>query len=277
MSNFNQEAYDRAIGRRNLAKTDLEELAQQVEDGEIGDSTAAGLRAGYEAELAAAEAALASLGKPPTPKKAKPAADEVGSSPTRAPSEQGQEKSAGLNSRWLVGAGILVAALVVILISVQNSSEPEQTAAPTFPQSAGCAELEAAMDAHPGNEFRLAVADCYAEVGDAMSAISYYQAVLDGDPTDMEKASASFGLGFLNLQIGRMPEAADLFKVATENDDQNYDAKYWYGMMLIYELDRYADGVPYLEEVLALPNLDPDTIANIEEALAFEGGEDQGS
>ncbi len=277
MTNFNQEAYDRAVGRRELARTDLEELAQQVEDGEIDASTAAGLRTGYEAELAAAEATLAALGKPPAPKKTPPAGKQSGSSPALSPAEQGREDTAGLNRRWLVGAGILIAALVVILISVQNSSEPEQTAAPTFPQSAGCAELEAAMDAHPGNEFRLAVADCYAETGDAMSAISHYQAVLDGDPTDIERASASFGLGFLNLQIGRMPEAADLFKVATENDDQNYDAKYWYGMMLIYELDRYADGVPYLEEVLELPNLDPDTIANIEEALAFEGGGNQGS
>ena len=277
MSNFNQEAYDRAIDRRDLARTDLDELVQQVDDGEIDNSTAAGLRAGYEAELATAEAALATLGKPPTPKKSKPAPAASEPSTKRAPSEEGQEQKAGFNTRWLVGAGILVAALVVILISVQNSSEPEPTAAPDVPQSSNCGELEDAMGAHPGNEFRLAVADCYAGVGDAMPAISHSQAVLDGSPTDIEKASASFGLGFLNMQIGRMPEAADLFKTATENDSQNYDAKYWYGMMLIYELDRYADGVSYLEEVLTLPTLAPDTIANIEEALAFGNGEDQGS
>ena len=55
MSNFNQEAYDRATGRRDLARTDLEELAQQVEDGELDEETAAGLRSGYETELAAAK------------------------------------------------------------------------------------------------------------------------------------------------------------------------------------------------------------------------------
>ena len=62
MSNFNQEAYDRAAGRRDLVRTDLEELAQQVDDGEIDEATAAGLRSGYETELAAAEAEIAKLG-----------------------------------------------------------------------------------------------------------------------------------------------------------------------------------------------------------------------
>ena len=44
MSGFDQETYDRAAERRDLALTDLEELTVQVADGEIDYSTAAGLR-----------------------------------------------------------------------------------------------------------------------------------------------------------------------------------------------------------------------------------------
>lgn len=273
MSNFNQEAYDRAAGRRDLVRTDLEELAQQVDDGEIDEATAAGLRSGYETELAAAEAEIAKLGSPPSVKKTKTAPPVAKASTKRAPSEQGETPKSGLNTRLLVGAGILVAALVVIVISVQNSSEPDQTAAPLDPNfGSSCADLEASMDNHPGNEFRLAVADCYSSEGNAMPAITHYRAVLDADPTDLETSSASFGLGFLNMQIGQMVEATELFKTATETDDLNYDAKYWYGMMLIYEAGQPAEGVSYLKEVLTLPNLEPDTIANIEEAFAVAEG-----
>lgn len=280
MSNFNQEAYDRAISRRDLVRTDLEELAQQVEDGEIDGDTAAGLKGGYEAELAAADKDLSKLGTSPKPKK-----DKAVSSPEstkRTPSENGQPAASGggLNYRLLVGAGILVVALVVIIFSVQNSSEPEPTAGPidaNAAQGSSCAELEDVLEQHPGNEFRLVVADCYVDTGDAMSAIGHFQGVLASNPTIVESAAASFGLGFLNMQIGQVVEASEFFKTATETDSQNYDAKYWYGMMLIYELDRPTEGVPYLEDVLTLPSLAPDTVASIEEAIAVARGDGAGS
>lgn len=274
MSNFNQEAYERALSRRDLANRDLEELAQQVEDGEIDDETAADLRSGYEAELNAAEAALSKAGTPPKPKKAKPAPAASKPSAKRAPSERDEQPKTGFNSRWLVGAGILVAALVIIIISVQNSSEPDPVAGALDPGAGAtsCADLEEVLEQHPGNEFRLVVADCYVDTGDAMSAIGHFQGVLANNPTNVEKASASFGLGYMNMQIGQMAEAAELYRQATEADAENYDAKYWYGMMLIYELNQPEDGVPYLEAVLTLPSLAPDTISSIEEALAIAQG-----
>ena len=278
MSNFNQEAYDRATGRRDLARTDLEELAQQVEDGELDEETAAGLRSGYETELAAAEAELAGIGTPPAKKKPKPAA----ASTKKAPSEKGEPepKTGGLNTRLLVGAGILIAALVVILISVQNSSEPQPAATGAVPGAGGgaadpCAELEAALGDHSDNQFRLALADCYSSTGNAMSAIDYYRGVADDTtaaPADM--ARANVGLGLLNLQIGELQATADYMSTALEEDATNVEAQYYLGMLLIYDLGDPEAGVQYLQSVLEGGNLPEAVVLDIEEALAFveDGG-----
>ena len=275
MSGFNQEAYDRAVARTELARTDLEELAQQVDDGEIDEETAAGLRGGYEAELAAAEADLAKLGTPPKAKKSKPAATAPAST-KRAPSEEGQTeaKSGGLNKRILAGAGILVAALVIILISVQNSSEPDPPAASgSMPAGATgadpCEELAAALTDHPDNGFRLALADCYTGSGNAMSAIEHYKAVADdADGTSAEIADANVGLGYLNLQIGELNNAAEYMEAALEADPSSLEGQYWLGLMLIYDLGDPDRGVLLLESVLETPDLPPDTIQSIEEAIA---------
>ena len=284
MSGFNQEAYDRAVARKDLARTDLEELAQQVDDGEIDEETAAGLRGGYEAELAAAEADLAKLGTPPKAKKSKPAATAPAST-KRAPSEEGQTeaKSGGLNKRILAGAGILVAALVIILISVQNSSEPDPPAASgSMPAGATgadpCEELAAALTDHPDNGFRLALADCYSQTGNAMSAIEHYKAVADGtDASPAEAAEANVGLGYLNLQIGELENAAGYMETALQSDPTDVEAQYFLGMMLIYDLGDPDRGISYLESVLEVPDLPESVIVDIETALALAQGDGTGS
>ncbi len=280
MSNFNHEAYERAAARRDLARTDLDELSQQVEDGEIDEATAAELRAGYESELAAAEADLAKLGTPPTAKKpkAEKEAPAAAASKGRAPSEQGQTAgSGGLNSRILVGAGILIVAFIVILLSVQNSSEPEPTAgAPMGTAADGtdpCAELAAALETHEDNGFRLALADCYTQTGNAMSAIEHFRFVAEsGDATDLEAAQANVGLGYLNLQIGEVQSAADYMAVALEHDADNIEARYFLGMILIYDLGDPAGGVSYLESVLETPDLPATVVTDIETAIAEATG-----
>ena len=277
MSNFNQEAYDRATGRRDLARTDLEELAQQVEDGELDEETAAELRSGYEAELATAEAALAGIGSPPAVKKPKPAAEAT----KKAPSEKGQPepKTSTINTRLLVGAGILIAALVVILISVQNSSEPDQTATGPIPGAGDgtdpCAELEAALSEHSDDQFRLALADCYSGTGNAMSAIEFYRGVADDTAAaPADTARANVGLGLLNLQIGELQTTADYMNTALEEDANNVEAKYYLGMLLIYDLGDPEGGAEYLQSVLEGGNLPETVVLDIEAALAFveDGG-----
>ena len=54
-----------------------------------------------------------------------------------------------------------------------------------------------------------------------------------------------------------------------ETDPVNLDAQYFLGMLLVYDLDDPAGGVPYLETVLEAPNLSDDVVLGIEKALAF--------
>jgi tetratricopeptide (TPR) repeat protein len=271
---FNREAYDEAIARRDLARTDLDELAQQVEDGEIDEETASGLRSGYETELAAAEADLAKLGTPPSVKK--PRVEKP--STKRAPSERDQQPKTGFNSRWLVGAGILIVALVMIIISVQNSSEPESVAGGDFPGTGSatdpCAEMADAVDQHPGNALRLALADCYTESGNAMAALEHFRTVVDStEATPVEVGRANVGLGYLNLQIGELTNAAEYMRSALAADATNIEANYFMGMMLVYDLGDPAGGVPYLETALAAPGLPESVVQEIETALAVAQGE----
>ncbi len=280
MSSFNHEAYERAVSRRDLARTDLDELAQQVDDGEIDEATATELRAGYESELAAAEAELAKLGTPPAAKQpvAKPPTAPASPPRGRAPSEQGKgARAGGLNTRLLVGAGVLIVAVVLILFSVQNSSEPEPTAgAPMGTAADGtdpCAELAAALETHEDNGFRLALADCYTQTGNAMSAIEHFRFVAeDADATDLEAAQANVGLGYLNLQIGEVQAAADYMTTALERDSDNLEAQYFLGMILIYDLGDPAGGVSYLESVLQTPDLPEAVVTDIETAIAEATG-----
>ena len=275
MSGFDQETYDRAAERRDLALTDLEELTVQVADGEIDYSTAAGLRTDYEAELAAAEAELAKLATAPVSEK--PSVSGRSTDLTKPePSENAQAESqpSGLNKRLLVGAGLFMVALVVILISVQQSSEPDPTATESVLGAPAdedpCSELEAALSDHADNAFRLALADCYMGAGNAMSAIEHYRSVTESDTaTTGEASQASVGLGVLNIQIGEFAYAADYMRTALETDPVNLDAQYFLGMLLVYDLDDPAGGVPYLETVLEAPNLSDDVVLGIEKALAF--------
>lgn len=275
---FNREAYDEATARRDLARTDLDELAQQVEDGEIDEETASDLRSGYEMELAAAEADLAKLGTPPSVKK--PKADKP--STKRAPSERDQRPRTGFNSRWVVGAGVLIVALVVIIISVQNSSEPEPPVADgnlpgTGTASDPCAEMAAAVDQHPGNALRLALADCYTQSGNAMAALEHFRTVADStEATPAEVGEANVGLGYLNLQIGQVTNAADYMRSALAADAANIEANYFLGMMLVYDLGDPAGGIPYLETTLAAPGLPESVVLDVEAALAVARGEGGG-
>lgn len=288
MSSFNREAYERARSRLEVARNDLEELEQQVEDGEIDEDTAAGLRAGYEAELQSAEAALAAAGTPPAkpPKKKAKAEDPAKpASKKRAPSESLEKapSGSGWNKRILVGGGILIAAVVFILLSVQGSAEPEPSAAPptaanTDTATDPCAELAAALTDHADNGFRLALARCYTDTGNAMSAIEHYRAVADDSEATPEQTSqANVGLGYLNLQIGELNTAADYMEVALAADPTSLEAQYWLGLMLIYDLGDPERGVSYLESILATPDLPAETVQSIEEAIQIGTSGEQGS
>jgi len=249
--------------RRRIALRDLEELAEQVLNGELDEETAAPLRAGYEAELAAVDEAAAA--EPVS------AATEVG---TRA--ETAAEPAEGRSSnRIVVGALALVGVLtVVILLAAQVfRSDPEPS--PQTPtdvaaiDGASAEEMESLVAAHPESvAMRLALADLYFEQGEYSSAIDHYLVVSNGELTIQEESRTLGRIGWMAYSTGQVESAVQFINNSLELNPDYYEGKLFLGMVSLYGLEDPAAAIPLLEEINALPDLGDPLRAEVEAALA---------
>jgi tetratricopeptide (TPR) repeat protein len=257
--------------RKQMALRDLAELEEQVENGELDEETAAPIRASYASELGMAEAALSKLG--PAPKQ-QGQGQKARKETIKPASERDEPQGRSLN-RMLIGTGAVLIAFAVVLVAVTQSANDDPVTDTTPAGAVGadpCAEMAAAVDQHPGNALRLALAECYLDSGDAMQSITQFRTVLDSAPSPEESTQASIGLGFLNLQIGEVDNASQYMRDALDTDPDNIDAKYWLGMMLVYDLDDPEAGALLLEDVLAVPDLPESVVTEIEEAISLATG-----
>ncbi len=253
----------RLTERRDLIARDIQELADQVDVGEIDEATAQELRARYEQDLAEAEAQLNEL---PT----EPSATEE--TPVEAP-EQGRS-----TKRILVGAGILVAAFTVVLVLVISSTQtapPISGAAPlTNSSNPEIQQMEAAVAANPDIiEMRIALADQYFEANDFSNALNQYLAVLDKDPTDAEASHTLGRVGWLAYVTGQNEAAVQYIDQALKRDHTNLEATLFLGIVDLYGLEDPESAIPLLEQVLAEPNLPSQLRADIEKALEEAKGQ----
>ncbi|NIA24957.1 MAG: tetratricopeptide repeat protein [Gammaproteobacteria bacterium] len=253
----------RLTERRDLIARDIQELADQVDAGEIDEATAQDLRARYEQDLAEAEAQLNEL-------PAEPSAPEE--APIETP-EQGRS-----TKRILIGAGILVAAFTGILVLVISSAQTSPPVSNTASQSdAGATALEqmkAAVAANPDIiEMRLALADQYFEADDFSNALDQYLMVLDQNPTDGEASHTLARVGWLAYVTGQNEAAVDYIDQALKKDPTNLEATLFLGIINLYGLEDPEAAIPLLEEVLAEPNLPPQLRVNIENALEEAKGQ----
>jgi tetratricopeptide (TPR) repeat protein len=150
-------------------RADLDELAQQIEEGEIDPETGARLRSTYLAELESARTAP----EPPGPVRSRP--------------------------RMVVGALILVAGFAVTVAVLGSTAEPGVDGALQGVAAAGSFDpseysdetLEAVIAASADDPavadqipfMRFALAERYFDRNDFQRAFRHYEAILSGEPT----------------------------------------------------------------------------------------------
>lgn len=257
--------------RARHARRDLEELRQQIADGEIDPEAAAELRTRYESDLAIAEAELTELPQAatPTPAAARPAK-------ARVPQTR----------RILVGAAVVLVVLTagIVVIARSGDDTPPSAADPasaaTLPADEGdaIAQLEAAVAAQPDNApMRLALANLYFERRDYVAAMNHYSMLLSGQPTPQEAAVANARIGWMSYDgLGEPAMAVEFLEAAVAADPGYGEAKLFLGVVLLYGLEDPVAALPYLEEVLDLPDLPeelrPEVETMVEEARRAGGG-----
>jgi cytochrome c-type biogenesis protein CcmH/NrfG len=252
----------RLTERRDIIRRDIEELAEQVEAGEIGESTADDLRARYDQDLAEVEAQLAKLPKE-QPKVY--AGDAQVIHTDSAPDAHGWDPK-----RVLIGGGVLVAAFTVVLVlavsAAQNSSQDTTTT--TGANAATIQQMEAAVAANPDVvEMRIALADLYLQDNQVSNALNEYLDVLDLSPTDADASYVLGRVGWLAYQQGQNDAAASYLDQALQRDPTNIEATLFMGIVDLYGLNDPASAVPLLQQVLAQPDLPEDMRSQIQAAL----------
>ena len=251
--------------RRDHAMRDLVELADQVETGEIDDATAARLRARYRAELEAVDAALAAPRKQQAAKPGQTAAvAKRRLSPRRA----------------IVGTLLLMAAFTLVIVMVGGSDVPSRQGAasgasadapPALAADPGSlAELEAVVAANPEVVgMRMALADLYFQERQYSPALTHYLTILEGEPTAQEESVALGRVGWMAFVTDQPESAATYLRNSVGVDPNNVEGRLFLGYVLFYGLDDAEGAIPLLEEVLALPDIDPELRADVEGTLGL--------
>lgn len=241
--------------RRAQAERDIEEVASQVEAGELDDETAAALIARYEAEISDVSQQLDTI------------------------PEASGDAPGGLSRRRLAGALLLGAAFVVAAVLAAQAVQPRQggfitgdQAAPTDLADVTNDQMEAVIAANPDvpevARMRNALANRYFEEGDFSSALGHYLDALTGQLGVTDRAQALGRVGWMSFSSGRTDLGQQYIEEALLTDPSYAEGTFFYGLLQLYGNDDPAAALPLLEETAARDDL-PDAIrAEVEAAIA---------
>jgi tetratricopeptide (TPR) repeat protein len=247
--------------RHRLVVRDIEELDQQVEDGEIDVATAQDLRSAYQRELESLKAAIERL--PAT------APEVIVGSISRSD----QAPRVRSPRTVLISSIVIVVALSAAIALAARDASPE--ALTVDPASVSNEELEAVIAANPNiNGMRMALADRYFAAEEYGSALDHYLYIADNNPTADEESKVLARIGWM-AYITDQPEAAEDYVLASLRvDPANAEATLYLGFITMYGLGDAEGAIPQLEAALELPNLSPGVVSQIEAALqeARQGG-----
>ena len=252
--------------RREAVLRDMDELALQVDEGEVAADTAERLLNGYRQELDALETALDGL----------PTIDQEPEEPPRNEASEPSEPEASKRQprsprRVAFGAVLLLGALVASLYLAAQIAEPDADVSPgaltVDPSSVTNEELEAIVAANPEvTAMRMALADRYFEAEEYGASLDHYLYIADNG-ADPERGKALARVAWM-AYITDQPVAADEYLLLSlEADPSNSEAILYRGFVTLYGLGDAENAVPQLEAAQELTNLSERVVAQIEEAL----------
>ena len=233
--------------RWEQASRDLEELEQQVAEGEVPASTGRRLQRTYLEEMEEAKRRALQGTFHPDP------------GPTAG--EDGRSGSPFWNRGRVMVVAILAAAGVALVLSVgwftpDEPSEPAQEFDPSRYSNETMEAVIAANSDHPQiNGMRLALAERYFQSGDFSSAFSQYREVLERSPSPVEEAEALGRLGWMAWAgSGEVQLALDTLDRALAAVPEHPQNIYFKAIVLWCGAGRNHEAVPLLQRVIeALP------------------------
>lgn len=247
---------DRIQERIAQAERDLDELAEQVDRGEIDEATAEMLRARYVAEKEELVRQLSVDGSEPE--------DEASESL--------------ITGRRLAGAAILVIAAAVLTFAVVNTvggTEGAEGVASDVATGSGLnlddisnEEMEEVVAANPDiAPMRLALADRYFADGEFSDALTHYMYVLD--TLGVQDPSALANVGWMTYRSG-VPDVAESFVLRSLDVQPDGGVAFWYlANIRFFGLGDAAGAVEPLGKLLDYENL-PTELRDEAEQLLVE-------
>ncbi len=244
----------RRIEERILhVQRDLDELRQQVEEGELDVASASRLQDRYETELQELEANL----------------------------EEGKEidvsASSELSGRRLLGVGFVLLATIALVLGLIRTNTSGQTGAEGVAADVitGAApnrddvsneEMEAVVAQNPDIPgMRLALADRYFFAGDYSSALPHYMYVLE--TLGLKDSDALANVGWMTYDSG-FAEIAESFVVESLEVQPNNGTSMWYlANIRFYGLNDPEGSREPLERLLEADNLPAELRAEAERLL----------
>ncbi len=237
---------DRTREQIELIYEELDEVDQQVADGDLDADTAAEIKRRYEAELAALEASLE-------------AAEQAGDD--GAVDGDGKGLAARrLNGRAIAGIALVVTAMTVVAVfAVQSINSQRITGADGIVgdivrgeaqidlENVSNEEMEAVVAANPDIvPMRLALARRYFEAGEFDKALDHYFEVLNRE----QHPEALANIGWMTYLSGR-PDIAVSYVEAALDRQPDYLAAEWFLGNIYVALGRNDEAVIMLTTVIA--------------------------
>ena len=264
---------ERLEERRDQVVRDLDELAEQVEDGQVQPETAERLREVFARELAEIDEELSGLTDAPVPEPDDP---EVA------------EGVRGFSFRGVVGAASILAVLTALIVwagsgSVTDEADAEASSSVVMVDGGEINiatmttdELEDALANFPASvDVRLALADRHLAEGDQQGALEHYIAVATGEGSRGQKSRALARVGYLSYATGQYGPARESLLESLDLNRDNTEAMLYLGYVLLNGFDDAAGSIPYFESVLTDPLMPSEIIDSVKEKLA-EAREKQG-
>ena len=224
---------------------DLAEVDDQVEAGELDETTADRLRRAYRSERGALEKQLDAI--EPLPVVSEGTVTPVGRSKTRS-----------LVGAGVIGVGIVAIALVAVLSLQERTPAGEATDGVVTEvlegggganlASVSLDEMEAVVAQNPDIPgMRIALADRYVEEGNYSKALEHYMVVLNLEP---ENPEALARVGWLTFLSGE-PSLAAPFVERALVIDPDFPQAYWFLANIRMEIGDALGAVEPLQRLLA--------------------------
>ena len=246
--------------------TDLAELDEQVEAGEIDEETASRLRENYRAEAEGLEDRISRIDEVAFP--VVPDASDEGVDETPPPGRS--------HRRMLIGGAILgVGAIVIAAFAITSlNSQPSNVLAgvagevaidgATDLASVSNEEIEAVVAANPEIVgMRVALARRYFETGDFDKAIDHYMIVLEKE----QNPEALANVGWMTYLSDRPDVALEYVEQAIAIEP-NFVQAYWFLANIRFALGDGEGAIEPLEQMLAFDGVPDDIRREAEAALA---------